>query len=235
MSDYWNVDWRQAWIDYNRSRKPPDDSAYWDNRAPDFAKLAGASPYADTFIAYLAPAPGTSLLDMGCGSGTLALPLARAGHPVYARDFSAGMLDALQQACQREGLENVELGILDFNAPWEQWLAAGLSEGCVDIALASRSTMVDDLWEALEKLERTARQRVAVTVATEHSPRKQERLAAAAGLESSPYLADYVYAVNILMQMGRYPQLRYIDSEKKSADGTLELIRWAWLEWEKPR
>ena len=45
--------------------------------------------------------PDAPILDMGAGSGRLALPLARDGHPVVALDQSPAMLDRLRQRLQK--------------------------------------------------------------------------------------------------------------------------------------
>ncbi|MCL1847530.1 MAG: methyltransferase domain-containing protein [Coriobacteriia bacterium] len=225
------TDWRQAWRELHCVRTEPVDVQVWDGRAREFAENAGVSAYADTFLAYLGLAPGQSVLDMGCGSGTLAIPLARLSHEVFAVDFSQGMLDALQRAAAREGLTTIRPALLDLNTPWSQWEAVGITEDCVDVVFASRSTMVEDIWAAFEKFERAARQKVAVTLVTEFSPRGTKRMgeSIAGGL---PYLPDFIYAVNVLLQMGRYPRLRYIDCDKTDEQGTLQLVRWAYISWD---
>ena len=223
------TDWRQAWIEREKRRRWPDALEVWDERAKDFAQNVGSSSYARSFLDYLAPEPGSSILDMGCGCGTLAIPLARQGHMVLAADFSGGMLSALKDAIDKESLTSIRCAQLDFNAPWSEWEAAGITNDCVDIAIASRSAMVTDLWAALEKLERAASQRVAITLATEYSPREAKRMGEI--VDGSPFIPDYVFAVNVLIQMGRYPSLRYIDSDKVDENGTLRHIRWAYISW----
>lgn len=49
-------------------------------------------------------AKGTKILDIGCGPGTLAIPLAREGAEVTALDIAPGMLDELKKYANDEGL-----------------------------------------------------------------------------------------------------------------------------------
>ena len=229
------IDWRQAWIELSRTRKEPDDAQYWDGRAREFSRHAGKSLYAGAFIDYLGLKPGLSVLDMGCGNGVLALPLARAGHDVLAVDFSRGMLDELKRVAEREGLDTIRCVQLDFNTPWSEWEAAGITEGCVDVAIASRSTITTDLWASFQGLERVARQSIAITIATEYTPLATKRMGESID-GGPPFIPDYIYAVNVLMQMGRYPSLRYIDSDKTDQYGRPQLVRWAYISWDaKPK
>jgi hypothetical protein len=47
-----------------------------------------------------------------------------------------------------------------------------------------------------------------------------------------PYLPDFVYALNILLDRGRYPKLSYIDSSKATESGGTRLVRWAFITWD---
>jgi precorrin-6B methylase 2 len=200
-----HIDWREAWIQRNRKRPTAGNAEFWNGRAKDFEKKGGVSEYVKLFLELLAPAPGDSIVDVGCGSGALALPLAQAGHEVLALDFAPRMLATLETARAKAGLTNLKTQQLDWT---EDWLAAGIEPKSKDIAIASRSTMVNDLADAFTKLNTVARSRVAVTMATELGPRGTQAAYEAVGRRREP--ADYLYGLNLLIQMGLHPTLDYI-------------------------
>ncbi len=63
--------------------------------------------------------PAAAVLDLGCGTGALAVQLARQGCRVVGIDISAPMLAQATQRLQEEGLENEvvlrELGVTDLD------------------------------------------------------------------------------------------------------------------------
>jgi SAM-dependent methyltransferase len=188
------------------------------------------SDYVRDFLAGLDLAPGDTVFDMGSGAGTLAIPLAGAGHRVICGDFSRGMRDALKRKAEEAGVADM---ITLFDMRWEDdWRAAGIAPKSVDVAIASRSIMVHDLGAAIEKLEAVARRQVAVTVSTRFGPRAKREIGDV--LNGVPYLPDSVYATNILFDMERYPKVSYIDADKKTAEGGRRLVRWAFLRWDAP-
>ena len=218
-----DIDWRAAWIAEQEHRGRSDDATRWDERSANYAKVSGTSSYASTFLDYAGVREGETVLDMGCGSGALALPLAQDGHEVYACDFSRGMLDALMETAFRLGVnEHVHPMLLAWD---DDWTTAGVP--VCDVALASRSIATGDMQAALAKLDEHARRRVCITLTTGLSPRVDPVLLDAIGREQPRY-PDCVFAFNILWDMGVHPELSdRVVSRASTRPSTRRAMPWA--------
>jgi len=202
------IDWNSLWRESRRQRtwqgKTRDD---WNQRAAGFARRNVASQYTLEFISRLALRPEMTVLDMGAGPGTLAIPLARQVQKVTAVDFSRQMLDRLAERCHADGITNIE----SINGSWEDdWRALGL--GVYDLVIASRSLAVDDLRGALGKLNASARELVVIADRVGCGP-FDPAIFTAVGREFVPG-PDYIYTINVLYQMGIYARLDFIEIQE---------------------
>ena len=103
----------------------------------------------------------------------------------------------------------------------DDWDLVGPVAKTVDVAFASRSVTTNDLKGALAKLDRTARRRCAVTMVANSSPRYDLHLMNAIGA-SVTCSNGFVYAFNILIQMGALPQVTYFESPRRDTFDSLE-------------
>lgn len=203
-------DWNAEWMRLSDQREVAHDAAFWDRRARDFRGGDEDSPYVTGFMASMRLRSGESVLDVGCGSGALALPLARAGHDVVGLDFSAGMLEVLRRRASEDDLRNVTT----IHAGWDDdWRAAGV--GAADVVIASRSMDVRDLRAALEKLDAFAHRRVCITLPAGGLLYPQLLAHEAIGRPTTKR-GDQATAVNVLRQMGIEVEVRSLEHASAS-------------------
>ena len=176
-----------------------DSQAYWNKRAATFTRDA-TSDYERWLLDLLALEAGDEVLDMGCATGTLAVPLARAGHRVHGCDFAEAMLAILDERAASENLP-ITSHLLAWEDDWEE---AGLGENSVDVAFASRSLMSGDVSACVRKLDAAARSRAAVVVPGSPLPSRDPRLLTYLGRTARPprIVRDVTRA---LAAMGRTP------------------------------
>lgn len=79
----------------NRKNGEPDNG-YFCGKAGYYARYRRGYPAAvfDTIVTRFSLTPGTATLDLGCGTGNMAIPLARRGLKVYAVDPDPEMREA---------------------------------------------------------------------------------------------------------------------------------------------
>ena len=148
-----------------------DSQAYWNKRAATFTRDATID-YERWLLDLLALETGEEILDMGCATGTLAVPLARAGHRVHGCDFAEAMLAILDERAAAENLP-ITSHLLAWEDDWEE---ASLGHNSVDVAFASRSLMSGDVSACVRKLDAVARSRAAVVVPDSLLPSRDPRL-----------------------------------------------------------
>lgn len=175
-----------------RKEKPP---AHWDARAENIAIVD--APVIDSYLQQLLAKidlhGASSLFDMGCGPGTVSLALASQLEEICGVDYSQGMLEVAARRATAQGVRHAVWRQRAWEESWE-----GLPR--CDIAIASRSTLVADLRDAMTKLDRQARLRVYTTHLVNPgfaSPTILRMLG-----RDGAALPNYMYAVNVLYQMG---------------------------------
>ncbi len=220
----WNLLWQNARKQKSWSSKGPAD---WDRKADSFASRNAGSLYTALFLERLPLAPGFTVLDMGAGPGTLAIPLAGQVRSVTAVDYSAGMLAALTRQAKEKNIQNIRT----IQGSWEDdWQQLGI--GSHDIAIASRSLAVDNLSLALQKLNDHARKYVFIGDRIAPTPFDPAAFAAIGrDFQSGP---DYIYTINILYSMGIHPSIDILKLDRdciySDMDEALQAYVWMFKE-----
>jgi SAM-dependent methyltransferase len=218
------IDWNQAWrVGRARTKHRRDGRAFWNARASSFATHARESGYCDDVLALLQPSPDSTVLDIGCAAGTLAIPLASRVRSVTAMDISDKMLELLKQRCGELGISNIQ----PLLAGWEDdWRAAGV--GPHDVVLASRSLFAADLRGAVAKLTAFARKRVMIVSLVGDGPYDRAIFdAVKRPLYRGP---DFRFVTNYLAQEGIFANVSFIrevdDKTYPTLDDAVQGMRW---------
>ncbi|HGN1706705.1 TPA: class I SAM-dependent methyltransferase [Providencia rettgeri] len=205
----------------HRTRKEPE---HWDKKAQQMAQNCANpnDPYLVRFRELMDFTGAQSLLDVGCGPGSISLCLANQFQKVIGIDYSGGMIDMAQQRAQQLGITHASFEQLAWEDNWD-----ALPQ--VDISVASRSTLVDDLKAALLKLNRQTKLRV-YTTHTVNPTFIDENIIRAIGREVIR-LPTYIYAVNILHQIGINARVDFINSPNKGGfdnfEAFVDSINWS--------
>ena len=86
----------------------------WDHHvcdAEEIARSAGFQALRDRILALAQPQPGDRVVDIGAGTGLLALPLAHQTAHVWAIDIAPPMCEYLRTKAASAGLENVDVAV----------------------------------------------------------------------------------------------------------------------------
>lgn len=90
------------------------DTRFWDKAAPKYAAsaiadLAGFERSIARVKDYLSPQ--SQVLELGCGTGTLALALATTGASITATDISPQMIEIAKEKAKNQGVSNVDFQV----------------------------------------------------------------------------------------------------------------------------
>ena len=97
----------------------------WDHHTPGGLEKVTAAVLASASLP-----PGARVLDLGCGTGQLSLPLAERGARVLAVDVSPEMIARLEQNARERRLPGVEGLVMPIET-------LSLPQGCVDLIVTS--------------------------------------------------------------------------------------------------
>ncbi len=195
----------------------------WDEKAESMSKRVIDSPYTAEFVSKMNLEGCESLLDVGCGPGTIALALAPKMKKVCGLDFSTGMLECFLKNAHERGIASAKTVHRSWEDDWSD-----IEE--FDIVVASRSIEVKDLKDALGKLNSKAKKAVYVTYKAGGSFVDEEILEfIGKDIVTRP---DYVYVLLILREMGIYAKLDFIDTpggsvSYESKDAFLTSLEWS--------
>jgi SAM-dependent methyltransferase len=148
--------------------------------------------------------PDYTVLDMGCGGGALAIPLAEKVKKITAVDFSPNMIAIVGNICRERNITNIETILGEWDSDW-----SSLGIGKYDIAIASRSMYSKDSAPYIQKLINAARHKVFISSPEGDGPIDM-KLLKFVGRENH-IKSDYRQLMDAVQGMGIRAELSFIE------------------------
>lgn len=130
IEDENEIDWDQLWT--AKMDKKGDRGKDWSKAAVKYSERASKDNYTEQLISKMIISKEDTVLDVGCGEGSVTIPLSKEVKSITAIDATDKMLEILDEKIKSEGIENIKTVKDDVNdVNLEKY-------GKFDIVLASR-------------------------------------------------------------------------------------------------
>nr|WP_187286181.1 methyltransferase domain-containing protein [Methanothermus fervidus] len=196
------IDWNELWKEKIKIYSKNID---WDSRAKKFNKAIKCNnDYSINVLKRIKLDPEWSVLDVGCGPGTLAIPIAKEVKHVTAVDISKEMLKLLKKNAEKEGISNINIVNADFKDIDIEKIKPH------DVVIASRFCgLTGDLKYELKKLDSLAKKYVYITSLAQDR-KLNLKIYKALG---KPIFPTYIFIYNVLYQLGIFANVEIFDSK----------------------
>ena len=196
-----DVKWEEFWAERLENKVNKD----WDKAAPGFYKRTRKDDYQDALFDKLILDENDSVLDVGCGEGSVTIPIARRVKKVIGLDSSPKMLEYLEKRALDNKIDNIE----SILKPIEEIKYDEI--GDVDVVVCSRSLNgIIPIREVLMELDKIANKYVFITIFGPENKKIEKDFDKELGVKTEDF-PDYNYFFNILFNMGIYANIERFD------------------------
>jgi SAM-dependent methyltransferase len=231
------LNWNELWKvmrsgHYRRRVREEDPGSIWDKRAREFNKSWMQNrERAEKQIANLDLKSEYTVLDVGAGTGRLAIPIAKRVKSVTAIDQSKGMLACLQENMEKEGITNITC----VNKRWED-VEVGMDIEPHDVVMACHSLGMLDIQEAVAKMDAASKRYVYILSSAGRGMGDGEEeglwkaIFGERGHRARGWGSDYMFFCNLLHDMKIYANVDIRDAESEQRYESLDDAVTKWKE-----
>ena len=196
-----DVDWVKFWGERLENKINKD----WDKAAPGFYKRTRKDDYQDALFDKLILDKNDTVLDVGCGEGSITIPIAKKVKKVIGVDSSPKMLEYLEKRAIENDVENIETIL----KPIEEMTYEDI--GDVDVVVCSRSLNgIIPIDKTLEELNKIANKYVFITIFGPENKKIEKDFENEIGIKTEDF-PDYNYFFNIMFNLGIYANIERFD------------------------
>lgn len=222
IDDPEEIDWAYFWdkkLKEKRSRQKD-----WNKKAPNFGKSTAKNDYNTKLFSKLILDKNDNVLDLGCGEGSITIPLSKEVKSVTAIDSSYKMLEILTEKIKENNIKNIKIIEEDINNITINKV------GKHDIILASRSLNgISNIQETITNINEIANKYIFITIFGPNNQKIEKEFYELIDKEYNEF-SSHRYFFNILMDMGIYPNVENLNIENpreyKDINEILENKKW---------
>lgn len=210
-----DIDWEYFWGKQLERKK--DRKKDWNKAAPHFHKSNLRDDYKTTLLKKLdILSKNDTVLDIGCGEGTITIPIAKKVKSVTGIDSAENMLKILNEKSNKENINNVNTIL----KPIEEIRYKDI--GNYDVVVASRSlNSIIPIKETLKEINKIANKYVFITLFGPENWKLEREFQEYIGNDPKDFPA-YTYLINILYNMGIYANVERMDIKSYREYDTIE-------------
>lgn len=222
ITDPEEIDWAYFWRKKLEAKK--DRGKDWNKAAPNFGKSARKDDYHTRLIEKINVSKDDTILDLGCGEGSITIPLAKRAKSVTGVDSAYKMLEILNEKAQKEGIGNIKTIEGDLTNITID------NVGKHDIIVASRSLNgVLDIKETIANINEIAGKYVYITLFGPNNWKIEREFYEYIDKEYFEF-PSHRYFFNILIDMGIYPNVENLnigqERQYESVEEAMESGKW---------
>ena len=196
-----DVDWVAFWAERLETKVDKN----WDEAAPGFFKRTRKEDYQIALFDKLILDENDTVLDVGCGEGSVTVPLAKKVKKVIGIDSSPKMLEYLEKRAKDNNIDNIETIL----KPIEEITYDEIRD--VDVVVCSRSLNgIIPIEEVLTELNKIANKYVFITIFGPKNKKLEKDFDRELGIMTENF-PNYNYFFNILYNMGIYANIERFD------------------------
>lgn len=215
---YTDIDWNNVWRDLYETnaecRGSGECASIWASREKAQAFLAQSRENPERIRHVVDGLPlkaSSTVLDIGAGPGTLAVPLASRAARVTAVEPAAGMAEVMEEYAAKEGISNLRI----VRKRWEDVDPAADLDGPYDLVVASYSLGMPNIRAAVEAMCKVSSGSVYLFWFAGATTWEQAMVDLWPRLHGKEFRfgpkADILY--NVLYSMGIYPNVETVQME----------------------
>lgn len=217
-----DVDWEELWT--KKMDKKGDRGKDWSKAAIKYAKRASKDNYTERLISNMILDENDTVLDLGCGEGSVTIPLSKEVKRITAMDATDKMLEILDERIKEERIDNIETIKEDINnVTMEEY-------GNYDIVVASRVVNgIKSPKKVFSNLNEIANKYVFITLFGPNNWRLEKDFFEYIEKEYNG-APSYTILLNLLAEMGIYANVVNLDVEPvrtyQNIDEALDNGKW---------